>query len=109
MINSGTSTFLFQPGAIFIVSSIPGPCGCGRAAFLFVNRNGKTRCLFCEHNLAEMPGVKVDLTPEEQRHADVAELANDLTLFLDDEVASGRYRVSAYSQDGKKLYRQVGN
>ena len=48
MISSGTSTFLCQPGAIFIVSSVAGPCGCGRAAFLFINRNGKTRCLFCE-------------------------------------------------------------
>lgn len=50
MISSGTSTFMFQNGVVLIASSIAGACGCGRAAFLFVNRNGKTLCLFCEGN-----------------------------------------------------------
>lgn len=55
-----------------------------------------------------IPGVKVDLTPEEQRAADVAELTNDLTRALDAEVAAGRYCVVGHALNGRKLYRKVG-
>jgi hypothetical protein len=48
MINSGTNTFLFAPGAVLIASSVPGRCVCSRVAFLFVGRNGTTHCLECD-------------------------------------------------------------
>jgi hypothetical protein len=49
MINSGTSSFLFDRGAVLVVSSVPGRCQCSRTAFLFIGRNGRTHCLSCEH------------------------------------------------------------
>ena len=52
MITSGTSSFMFGRGAVFIVSSVIGACGgCSRAAYLFIGRNGSTHCLHCEHFL----------------------------------------------------------
>jgi hypothetical protein len=48
MINSGTSTFLFAPGAVLIASSVPGRCACSRTTFLFIGRNGKSLCLDCD-------------------------------------------------------------
>lgn len=57
--------------------------------------------------MKSIPGVKIDLTPEEQYKADLAELTNDMTRALDAEVAAGRYCISGYTPEGKKLYRKV--
>ncbi|HWF06782.1 MAG TPA: hypothetical protein VHA06_24040 [Candidatus Angelobacter sp.] len=51
MITSGSTTFLFGDDAVLITSSVAGTCTCSRSAFLFVSRNGRTRCLECAHFL----------------------------------------------------------
>jgi hypothetical protein len=58
--------------------------------------------------MKQIPGVKVDLTPEEQHAADLAELTKDITRALDAEVAAGRYKVVGHTLSGKKLYRKAG-
>jgi hypothetical protein len=52
MITSGPTTFMFGDDAVLITSSVAGKCTCSRSAFLFVSRNGRTRCLECAHYLA---------------------------------------------------------
>jgi hypothetical protein len=47
MITSGSNTIMFSAGTTFLVSSLPGLCACGRIAYLFKNRNGRTLCLTC--------------------------------------------------------------
>jgi hypothetical protein len=48
MITSGTNSFFFGDGAVFVVSSVAVRCACSRSAFLFFGRSGKTHCLHCE-------------------------------------------------------------
>jgi hypothetical protein len=48
MIAIGSSVFMFGDGATFIASSVSGACTCGRAAHLFVSRNGKSLCMLCD-------------------------------------------------------------
>jgi|GEM_PF-4001921 hypothetical protein len=64
MITSGTNTFMFGDGAVFIVSAKPGRCGCSRSAFLFISRNGSTHCLFCEHFMFAPSEEATDSSPD---------------------------------------------
>jgi hypothetical protein len=48
LINTPNNTFMFQDGAVFITSSVAGNCTCGRSAFLFISRNGRSACLACD-------------------------------------------------------------
>jgi hypothetical protein len=49
MIDTPTQTFMFNDAAVLIASGKAGACTCGRASFLFVNRNGMTACLDCDY------------------------------------------------------------
>jgi hypothetical protein len=64
MITSGSNTFMFGDGAVFIVSSVPGRCKCSRAAFLFIGRNGSTHCLFCYHFMCASSEEQTDSQPD---------------------------------------------
>ena len=49
MIQTSSATFFIRDGAVFITTVAPGACGCcGRSAFLFTNRNGRTVCVLCD-------------------------------------------------------------
>lgn len=49
MITTSTATFMFNDGAVFITTVTPGCCPqCQRSGMLFINRNGKTLCVFCD-------------------------------------------------------------
>jgi hypothetical protein len=69
LINTNKNTFMFQDGAVFITSSVAGDCTCGRSAFLFISRNGRSACLICDARglmVAATEGLSIEETSAQQ-------------------------------------------
>jgi hypothetical protein len=69
LINSNNNTFMFRDGAVFITSSVAGDCTCGRSAFLFISRNGRSACLICDARglmVAATEGLSIEETSAQQ-------------------------------------------
>jgi Zn finger protein HypA/HybF involved in hydrogenase expression len=61
---------MFGDGATFIASSVSGACTCGRAAHLFISRNGRSQCVLCDGKQLKVAATECVSTDDDSASRD---------------------------------------